>query len=115
MQRFLAQQEKGLERPTALFVANENMALGALKAMQQAGIRVPQDMALITLGDPPFAAYTNPSLTTFALPTPEAGGLAARILLDWFNEGKPTQARRISLKFTLKVRESCGANLSLPS
>ncbi len=115
MRRFLAQREKGLERPTALFVANEIMALGALKSLQQAGIRVPQDMALIALGDSPFAAYTNPSLTTFALPTPEAGGLAARILLDWFKEGKPTQARRISLKFTLKVRESCGANLSLPS
>ncbi len=115
IRRFLAQQEgKELERPTALFAANELMAIGALKALQQAGVRVPQDMAIIALGDPPFAAYTIPALTALALPTPEAGGLAARILLDWFKEGKPPQARRISLKFTLKVRESCGANFSLP-
>jgi len=112
---FLAQQEeKKLERPTALFVANETMALGALRALQQAGVRVPQDMAMITLGDPPFASYTVPALTTLALPTPEAGGLAARMLLDWCKEGKPTKARRMTLKFALRVRESCGANLSLP-
>lgn len=112
---FLAQQEeKQLERPTALFVANDMMAIGALKALQQAGVRVPQEMAMIALGDPPFAAYTVPALTTLALPTPEAGGLAARMLLDWFKEGKPTPARRATLKFTLRVRESCGASLSLP-
>jgi LacI family transcriptional regulator len=112
---FLAQQEeKQLERPTALFVANDMMAIGALKALQQAGVRVPQEMAMIALGDPPFAAYTVPALTTLALPTPEAGGLAARMLLDWFKEGKPTPARHVTLKFTLRVRESCGASLSLP-
>ena len=106
--------EEGQERPTALFVANDIMAVGALKALHQAGVRVPQDMAIITIGDPPFAAYTVPAPTTLALPVLEAGGLAARILLNWFKEGMPTQAQHITLKFTLKVRESCGANLSIP-
>src|SRR5260370_29909985 len=115
IRRFLAQQEgKELERPTALFAANELMAIGALKALQQTGARFHQSMAIIALGDPPFAAYTIPALTALALPTPEAGGIAARIPLDWFKEGKPPQARRISLKFTFQLRESCRANFSLP-
>lgn len=114
IRHFLMQQEeKGLERPTALLAANDMMALGALKALQQAGVRVPEEIAMISLGDPPFAAYTVPALTTLALPTLEAGGLAARMLLDWFKEGKPAPARRITLKFTLRVRESCGTSLSL--
>lgn len=96
-------------QPTAVFIANDEMALGALKALHQANIRIPQDMALITVGDFPYAAYTTPSLTTLAHPVPEAGELAAHLLLDWLNHGQPAQPQHITLNFTLKIRESCGA------
>ena len=110
VRQILAQgEESGAGYPSALFVASDVMAVGALKALHQAGKRVPQDVALVTTGDPPFAAYTIPSLTTLSHPVAEAGRLAARILLDWFKEGKPAQAQNVTLSFTLKVRESCGA------
>jgi LacI family transcriptional regulator len=104
--------ERNLERPTALFIASDVMAIGALKALYEAGLRVPQDIAVVAIGDPPFASYAIPSLTTLSLPVPEAGRLAARILLDWFKEGKSTRTHRVTLSFTLHVRESCGNQLT---
>lgn len=101
--------EQKVERPDALFVASDLMAVGALKAFHDAGWRVPQDMALVAIGDPPFAQYTIPALTTFALPMPEAGRRAAQILLDWCTKGTPARAQRITLSFAFTVRESCGA------
>lgn len=102
-------EAQGLERPEALFVASDLMAMGALKALHDAGVRIPQDIAVVAIGDPPFAPYTIPALTTLALPMPEAGRQAAHILLDWLTNGKPARAQRITLSFTLTVRDSCGA------
>jgi LacI family transcriptional regulator len=102
---------KAAQRPTALFIANESMAVGALKALYDAGVRVPHDIALLTVGDPPFAAYTTPALTTMALPVEEAGRIAARLLVDWLKFGRPEPAREIMLSCELKIRESCGAYL----
>ncbi|HEX7737154.1 MAG TPA: LacI family DNA-binding transcriptional regulator [Ktedonobacteraceae bacterium] len=98
-----------LARPDALFVASDIMAMGTLKALHEAGVRVPQDIALVAIGDPPFAPYTIPALTTLALPMPEAGRRAAHILLDWLTNGRPARAQRITLSFSFTVRESCGA------
>ncbi len=97
--------------PTALFVASDVMAVGALRAMQEEGLHVPHDIAIVTTGNPPFATYTTPSLTTLSHPVAEAGRLAAQLLLDWFKDGKPDQFQKITLDFTLTIRESCGAYL----
>jgi LacI family transcriptional regulator len=97
--------------PTALFVANESMAVGALKSLSDAGVKVPHDIAVVTIGDPPFAAYTTPSLTTMALPVEEAGRVSARLLVDWLKDGPPEPAKDILLACSLKIRESCGTYL----
>jgi LacI family transcriptional regulator len=95
--------------PRALMIANDMMAIGALRALAELQIRVPHDLAIATIGDPPYAAYTVPPLTTLALPIEEAGRLAARILIEWI-QGKPPESKGpIVLPFDLKVRESCGA------
>jgi DNA-binding LacI/PurR family transcriptional regulator len=111
VQQLLEQSARSSERPTALFVANDMMAVGVLKALYEAGVRVPQDMAVVAIGDPPFAAYTIPALTTLVMPIVEAGQVAARLLIDWLSAGKPAQAQHITLKFALQIRESCGAGL----
>jgi Transcriptional regulators len=97
-------------QPTAIFIANDEMAIGALRALHQAHIRIPQDMAIITIGDPSYAAYTTPALSTLTHPVPEAGHLAARLLIDWLGASTPVQPRNVQLSFSLSVRESCGAN-----
>jgi LacI family transcriptional regulator len=94
--------------PTAVFIANEALAVSALKVFHQAGIRVPDDLAIVTIGDPPFA-YTIPALTTMALPVVEAGRIGATIVVDWLRNGKPPQPQYINLGFTFNIRESCGA------
>ncbi len=108
--QLLSQIQGAADGPTALFTANESIAVGALKALQEAGWHVPDDLALVTIGDPPFAAYTIPALTTLALPVVEAGRIGASILMEWLREGKPAQPQLINLGFTLNIRESCGAN-----
>ncbi len=101
----------GHDLPTALFVANDMMAMGSLRALSERGVRVPQDIAVVTIGDPPFAAYTAPPLTTLALPIVEAGRVAARMLLHWIHHGRPEQPQQVVLDYNLIVRQSCGAQL----
>jgi len=97
-----------LERPTAIFVASDMMAVGVLKGLHDSGLIVPDDLTVITIGDPPFAAYTIPALTTYSMPIEEAGRVAARILMDCLHASTPLAAQHIVLKFTLQIRESVG-------
>lgn len=110
IQQLLARTWATPARPTAIFVSNDEMAIGALKALHQANVRIPQDIALVTVGDFSYAPYTTPALTTLAHPVPEAGTLAAHLLLDRLHASTPAQAQHITLSFSLKIRESCGAN-----
>ena len=71
-------------RPEAVFAANDMMALGCLYALNQAGLRVPQDMALAGFDDIPLARYVMPSLTTMRVNIAELGAHAMRVLLDLY-------------------------------
>lgn len=71
-------------RPEAVFAANDMMALGCLYALNQAGVRVPQDMALAGFDDIPLARYVMPSLTTMRVNIAELGAHAMRVLLDLY-------------------------------
>ncbi len=104
-----APREPGIARPEALFVSSDMMAVGALKALYDLGLRVPADVALITTGDPPYAAYTVPALTTLKIPIAEAGELAAQMIVRWLDVGSLDDPRLTTLDFTLTVRKSCGA------
>lgn len=97
-------------RPTALFIAGYEMAVAALRVLQLAGLSVPEDMALVTVDDPALAAFTNPALTTLAIPADEVGRIAARTVMDWIQARKQAYIQKITLGFTLQIRESCGAN-----
>jgi LacI family transcriptional regulator len=68
--------------PTAIFLANDIMAVGAMKAIQQAGLRVPQDISVAGFDDIPLASYSNPPLTTVHQPAYEKGVEATRLLID---------------------------------
>ena len=102
------QHGTGLAMPDALFVSSDMMAVGALKAFYDLGIRLPDDLALVTIGDPPYAAYTTPALTTFKIPIAEAGLLAAQMIVQWIKDGNPVGPHLTTLDFVLTVRESCG-------
>jgi len=69
-------------RPDAVFAANDMMALGCLFALNQSGVRVPDEIALAGFDDIPLARYVHPALTTMRVDIPELGALALQMLLD---------------------------------
>jgi DNA-binding LacI/PurR family transcriptional regulator len=93
--------------PTAIFAANDLMALGAIYAIQDAGLRVPDDVALMGYDDRDFAEWIRPALTTIRMPSYEMGQAAARLLLEQFAGEELEDATQVP--GTLIVRQSCGA------
>lgn len=97
--------ERGVD---AVFAANDQIALGAIEAIQMAGLHCPQDIAVVGFDDLPAAAISNPRLTTVQQPVQERGAVATTLLLDEI-EGIDERGKRIVLPTTLVIRESCGA------
>ncbi len=95
-------------RPTAVFVASDTVALGALQAIRACGLRVPDDMALVGFDDVPFAEFVDPPLTTIRLPAYGLGWGAADLLIRAINQ-EDIQQRAVLLESELIVRQSCGA------
>lgn len=97
--------------PTAIFAASDIMAVGALKALREANLRVPQDVALVGFDDAAIAAAVEPALTTVHQPIERLGSMAADLLLNLLEHPPDTQApaNRIILPTKLAVRKSCGA------
>jgi LacI family transcriptional regulator len=106
MQRII---EKG-SLPTAFFFASDSLAIGALRALQEAGISVPQKIAVVGFDDVPMSAYVNPSLTTVKIQTEMMGRMAVKLLLDQIN-GREI-AVQVTIPAKLIIRDSCG--LALP-
>jgi DNA-binding LacI/PurR family transcriptional regulator len=96
------------EPPTAVFVASDLVAFGALVAIKEQGLRVPEDIALVGFDDVRLAHYVNPPLTTVRLPAYELGYGAATLLTELV-AGEQVEEREILLQTTLVVRQSCGA------
>jgi LacI family transcriptional regulator len=92
-------------RPDAMFVANNLMTLGALRAIREAGLRVPEDVLLVGFDDAPWTALMSPSLTVVAQPTYDLGHHAARLLATASTD---LPARHVVLSPTLVVRQSTG-------
>jgi DNA-binding LacI/PurR family transcriptional regulator len=96
--------------PNAIFTISDNMAVGAYQAIQSAGLRVPEDIALISFNDIPMAAMLDPPLTTFSMPSYQMGVEAMKMLGNLI-QGKKLQHREIILPTPLVVRQSCGCPL----
>lgn len=95
------------ERPTAVFAASNLMTLGALQAIHEAGLRIPQDLAVVGFDDMAWAVSLQPPLTVVAQPAFEVGVTAGRLLLERLDKpGAP--ARRVELATRLIVRASSG-------
>jgi LacI family transcriptional regulator len=94
--------------PDAVFIASDWMALGALRALRAAGLRVPEDIALVGFDNIPLASQTTPPLTTIRQQILQMGALASQMLLDLLdNPGSPPVQKILPTE--LVVRESSGA------
>ena len=97
--------------PSAVFAASDSTASGALKAIRDAGLQVPGDVALVGFDDIPLATSLDPALSTIRQPIEQLGSMAADLLLNMI-ENPPDDsapAHKMILPVKLIVRASCGA------
>lgn len=90
---------------TALFAYNDASAIGAIRAIREAGMRVPENVSVVGFDDIQAATFLSPSLTTVRQPLHQMGEIAARVLLDRL-EGKEDWPKQVAVKPELVIRES---------
>jgi LacI family transcriptional regulator len=93
---------------TALFAYNDISAIGALWALREAGLRVPQDVSVVGFDDIPGAAFANPGLTTVRQPLVRMGEIAAQTLVRQIEEGTE-HVNEIAIEPEFVVRDSTAA------
>jgi DNA-binding LacI/PurR family transcriptional regulator len=94
------------ELPTAIFAANDLVAMGAMQAIQQKKYHIPEDFCIIGFDDIKLASFVYPTLSTIRQPMLEMGALAVKILLRIIRGGEFNQ-KKVVLKPKLIIRESC--------
>lgn len=92
--------------PEAIFCVNDPVALGVLKAIKEAGLKCPDDVALVGFSETDIAPLIDPPLTSVEQPTFEMGETAARLLLELINQKEPAELESVCLLAKLNIRKS---------
>ena len=95
----------GARTPSAVFCANDEMAIGALRAARQAGLSLPRELSIVGFDDIAFAEFATPALTTIRQPREQIGVRSMHLMLEILRDGQQP-GRRIVLAHELVVRES---------
>lgn len=93
-------------RPSAVFAANDLLAIGLMQGVQAAGLRVPEDLAIVGFDDIPAARYVSPALTTVSQFQETIGQRAAAMLLEHLASPEPLSGRCVQLPYQLMIRQS---------
>jgi len=99
-------------QPTALFAVNNFIAIGAIRAVRESGLRIPEDIALVGFDDLPEHLVLEPFLTVASQPAYEMGRVAAERLLDRLAQDEPHEFQEVVLPTPLIVRRSSGGPVS---
>lgn len=94
--------------PEAVFVENDTMAIGVLKAFRENGIKIPEDISIVSCNDIPSAEYLTPSLTTMRIHTDLMGQMAARLANERISLKRDTGIK-LAVPNELIIRQSCGS------
>lgn len=105
MKRFLSTHPE----ISALFAVNDSVAIGALRAIREAGLRVPDDIAVVGYDDDEMASFLDVPLTTIAQQKGKMGKIAVKLLLERINGWERGAFQHIQIEPRLVVRASCGA------
>ena len=98
-------------RPDGVFAPGDTAAVGAMQAIREAGLRVPEDIAVVGFDDLDVATQVSPQLTTIRQPVQQKGAYAARLLIDLI-EQKYDAPQHVVLPTELVIRQSCGAAIN---
>ncbi|CUH95299.1 hypothetical protein P22_1369 [Propionispora sp. 2/2-37] len=99
-------EQRAPKLPTAFFADNDLIAFGAMRALQDHGVKIPQDVSVIGFDDMPFCEIASPRLTTIRVFKQEIGGAAVRRLLQKIENSKETITQKIEVNTELIIRES---------
>lgn len=97
---------KTKNRPTAFFISNDTMAIGAYKAISESNLSVPDDISIVGFNDQPSAQYMIPALTTVRIPCEYLGSAAVDLLLENLNCSRDYN-KKVIIPTEFKIRESC--------
>jgi len=97
------------QKPDAVFAASDMMAYGAMRALREANLRIPEDVAVVGFDDIPASSKTVPPLTTVRQPVSQMGSQAVDVLIDLIENGTKS-THQVIMDTELVVRESCGAS-----
>ena len=103
--------DEGLD-PSAIFATNNAIAMGVIDALGARGLRIPQDIALVSFDDLPNTSHLFPFLTVVTQPAYDMGVNAAQLLLSRLNSEVPLRPRQVVLPTRLVIRHSCGSELA---
>lgn len=98
-------------RPSAVFAANDEMAIGAIKAVKLQGLKVPEDIAIVGFDNIKVSSIFEPALTTISQPKFEMGNVAMELLLKIL-DGQEVKRKQFVLADELIIRESCGGKVN---
>lgn len=100
--------------PTAIFAANDSMAIGALSALRESGVQIPEQMAVAGFDDIPLARYMDPPLSTVRVSICDLGARAVEMLLHGVTNKNGHSRKRERVSTELVIRQSCGAQSERP-
>ncbi|SNS47809.1 LacI family transcriptional regulator [Anaerovirgula multivorans] len=92
--------------PTAVFIASDSLAIGAIRAVNEADLKIPKDISIFSCNDIPTSKYTSPTLSTVKIYTEFMGQMAIKLLLEQIN-GTRDHSIRVTIPHKLIFRESC--------
>lgn len=98
--------------PTAIFVQDDNMAIGVREALISSGLRIPEDMALIGIDDIDMGSLTGIDLTTICQKKYEMGHIGVKMLIEKIEKKAPPGVEKVVLETSLIIRKTCGYHLS---
>lgn len=103
----------GGSRPTAVVTGNDTIAIGVISAISDAGLRVPDDIAIVGFDDIPLARFISPPLTTVRVPAPEMADMCGQQIVNLI-EGRAIEQRKRVFPTQLVIRASCGGRAQGP-
>lgn len=101
--------------PTAIFISSDTVAIGAIRASQEMGYQIPDDLAIVGFDDIPMSVYLDPPLTTIRLPAYGLGWAAANLLIRMIEGEEEVRDSSVRLDTELIIRGSCGAEKTATS
>ncbi|MFB0521353.1 MAG: substrate-binding domain-containing protein, partial [Desulfatiglandales bacterium] len=99
------------KRPEAIFGGNDYIAMGVIDAVEELGLHIPGDIALVGFDDTEFASNQRIRLTTVSQRQYEMGNLGVQILIDYIERKETDYTHKVILEPRMIIRESCGQKL----